>query len=53
MWQMPCPTQEQSVLGVSRVSLSTQDRGPLDPSSPSVPSPADTLEDTDFVEWVL
>ena len=37
----------------SRVSLSTQDGGPLGPSSQSVPSPADTLGDTDFVAWVL
>ena len=36
-----------------RVSLSTQDGGMVGPSSPSVPSPADTTGDTDFVVWVL
>ena len=37
----------------SKSSLSTQDGGPLGPSSPSISSPGDTLGDTDFVAWVL
>ena len=37
----------------SRSSLSTQDGGPLGPSSPNVPSQGDTLGDTDFVAWIL
>ena len=37
----------------SKFSLSTQDGGPLGPSSQSGPGPADTLGDTDFVAWAL
>ena len=37
----------------AKVSLSTQDGGPLGPSSQSVPSPADALGDTDFLHGSL
>ena len=52
MWQMPCPTQEQSVLGgfapCSGVVLYPR-RGTTGSSSPNIPSQKDTLGDTDFV----
>ena len=57
MWQMPCPTQEQSVLGVflhHGLGVVLYPRwGTTGPSSPNVPSQGNTLGDTDFVAWVL